>query len=116
MNYPYEETGKRIFKLRKERGLTREHLAEMADISVQFLADIEKGRKNMTVTTLRKLSSALMVSTDYIVNGSKDPDASEDEDVLFLYRSLSPENQHRALRILGAFAEAINDKSISDET
>ena len=85
MNYPYEETGKRIFKLRKERGLTREHLAEMADISVQFLADIEKGRKNMTVTTLRKLSSALMVSTDYIVNGSKDPDASEDEDVLFLY-------------------------------
>ena len=67
MNYPYEETGKRIFKLRKERGLTREHLAEMADISVQFLADIEKGRKNMTVTTLRKLSSALMVSTDYIV-------------------------------------------------
>ena len=45
MNYPYEETGNRIFMLRKERGLTRERLAEMADISVQFLADIEKGRK-----------------------------------------------------------------------
>ena len=115
MNYPYEETGTRILMLRKQHGWTRERLAEMADISVQFLADIEKGRKNMTVTTLRKLSAALMVSTDYIVNGSKDPDTSDGEDVLFLYRSLTPENQHRALRILGAFAEAINDKSISDE-
>ena len=67
MNYPYEKTGNRILKLRKDRGMTREKLAELADISVQFLADIEKGRKNMTVTTLRKLSSALLVSTDYIV-------------------------------------------------
>lgn len=107
MNYPYEETGKRIFMLRKERGLTRERLAEMADISVQFLADIEKGRKNMTVTTLRKLSAALMVTTDYVVNGSESPDHEACEDVLFLYNSLSPDNQARALKILGAFTEAV---------
>lgn len=107
MNYPYEETGNRIFTLRKERGLTRERLAEMADISVQFLADIEKGRKNMTVTTLRKLSAALMVSTDYVVNGSENADHEASEDVIFLYNSLSPDNQARALKILTAFAEAV---------
>ena len=107
MNYPYEETGNRIFMLRKERGLTRERLAEMADISVQFLADIEKGRKNMTVTTLRKLSTALMISPDCGGNCSESPDHEACEDVLFLYNSLSPDNQARALKILGAFAEAV---------
>lgn len=60
-----------MLSIRKARGFTREQLAEKADISVQFLADIEKGRKNMTVTTLRKLSTALMVSADYIVNGTE---------------------------------------------
>ena len=109
MNYPFEETGNRIFMLRKQRGWTREHLAELADISVQFLADIEKGRKNMTVTTLRKLSSALMISTDYVVNGAESPDQEACEDVVFLYNSLSPDNQERALKILSAFAEAVRE-------
>jgi len=107
MHFPYEETGDRVFFLRKEHGLTREQLAEKADISVQFLSDIEKGRKNMTVTTLRKLSNALMVSTDYIVNGTKDPDNATCEEVVFLFNTMSPENQLRALKILSAFAEAI---------
>ena len=64
------EVGQRITELRKKRGYTREKLAEFADISVQFLADIEKGRKGMTVNTLRKIAATLNVSTDYIVNGT----------------------------------------------
>ncbi len=103
MDYPYAETGKRILDLRKAHHLTRERLAEMAEISVQFLADIEKGKKNMTVTTLRKLAKALTVSTDYIVNGTGEPT----EQALFaLYDELTPENRIRALQILRLFTEA----------
>lgn len=47
------DVGKRISNTRKFRGFSREKLSELADISVQFLADIEKGRKSMTVPTLR---------------------------------------------------------------
>ncbi len=61
----------RIMSLRLSKNLSREKLAEKPNISVQFLADIEKGGKNMIVTTLRKLSEALFVTTDYIVNGKK---------------------------------------------
>ena len=107
MNYPYEETGNRIYMLRKARGLTRERLAEMADISVQFLADIEKGRKNMTITTLRKLSAALMVSTDHIVNGTTDAVSSSDEELLYLFRALPPEKQEQAVKLMKVFAEAV---------
>ena len=83
MDYPYAETGNRILSLRKAQRLTRERLAEAADISVQFLADIEKGKKNMTVTTLRKIAAALSVTTDYIVNGTEI--TSPDEEIIELF-------------------------------
>ncbi|MBR1753009.1 MAG: helix-turn-helix transcriptional regulator [Ruminococcus sp.] len=103
MVYPYSETGSRIWKLRKERGLTREKLAEMADISVQFLADIEKGRKNMTVTTLRKLSSALMVTTDYIVNGT----INDENTLIDLCKSIPNSKQRQAAKLIRVFIESI---------
>src|SRR5699024_8761183 len=53
------EIGLRLRGMREQRALTRERLAEYSDISVQFLADIETGRKGMTVQTLRKLALAL---------------------------------------------------------
>ena len=70
MDSKYSEVGQRITCLRKQRGYTREKLAELSDISVQFLADIEKGRKSMTVNTLRNISAVLNTTTDYIVNGT----------------------------------------------
>ena len=39
------DVGKRINEIRIHREYTREKLSELADVSVQFLADIEKGRK-----------------------------------------------------------------------
>ena len=107
MNYPpYIETGTRIFRLRKFRNLTREQLAEKAGISVQFLYDIENGRKNMTVTTLRKLSSALCVTADFIINGDVGKVDSEQE-LIAIYKKLPVEKQSYALQILRTFAEAV---------
>ncbi len=60
MNELNAEVGARITELRKQRGYTREKLSELADVSVQFLADIEKGRKSMTVATLKRIAAALL--------------------------------------------------------
>lgn len=80
-----EFVGQRITDTRKRRGYSRERLAEKADISVQFLADIEKGRKSMTVNTLRRIAAALSVTTDYIVNGTE---TSETDRVTAMLASL----------------------------
>ncbi|MBQ4136484.1 MAG: helix-turn-helix transcriptional regulator [Clostridia bacterium] len=64
--------GKRIRALREKYNLSREALAAKSEISVQFLYDIETGKKGMTVTTLSKLATALKVSTDEIVFGKND--------------------------------------------
>ncbi len=111
MEFPHEEMGLRIRALRTERGLTREQLAEKADISVQFLADLEKGRKSMTVATLRRLSSALLVTTDRIVIGTG---SSEDQhDALeTLCASLSPRQRKEAEKLLRVFIEALQQEGI----
>ncbi len=107
MNYPYRETGQRISNLRKEYGLSQEKLAEMADISIQFLSQIENGKKNMTVTTLRKMCSALSVTADYIINGNSFE--SENDELIELCKTLSPENRLRALKIIRILIDASGD-------
>ena len=61
--------GKRIRNKREYMQFTREQLAEMAEISPQFLADIENGKKGMSFSTLVKLCSVLGTSCDYIILG-----------------------------------------------
>lgn len=107
MNELNIEVGARITELRKQRGYTREKLSELADVSVQFLADIEKGRKSMTVATLKRISAALLVPTDYIVNGTTGN--SDNDGIVSILNTLSDKNKKQAEKILTAFAEAVND-------
>ena len=100
--------GSRITKLRKNRGYTREVLAERANISVQFLSDIEKDKKSMTINTLRKLSKALFVITDYIVNGDEEPD--ESDELKAMLNAMSIENKKFAIKLLEVFIESTERK------
>ncbi len=70
-----KEIGARIRWQREFLEYSREALSEMADISTQFLADIEMGRKSMTAITLKKLSESLHVTTDYLIFGNEKPDS-----------------------------------------
>lgn len=54
--------GKRIRSLRKIRDLSLEQLAEKADISSKYLGEIERGRSNLTIDIMEKLSVALEVN------------------------------------------------------
>lgn len=66
--------GKRIRKLREIKGYTREQLAEMADISVNFLYEIERDKKGFSALILFSISEALGVSMDYIMTGDGEVD------------------------------------------
>ncbi|MBD5129134.1 MAG: helix-turn-helix transcriptional regulator [Ruminococcaceae bacterium] len=105
MNENSELVGKRINDARKNLGCSREKLAEKADISVQFLADIEKGRKSMTVNTLRRLAAALNVTTDFIVNGTE---TTPTDHISALLNSLTPYHRTQAEKLLAVFVETIN--------
>lgn len=61
--------GKRVRSTRELMSLSREHFAELCDISSSFLSDVEHGKKSMTVKTLRKICNVGNVSPNYIVLG-----------------------------------------------
>jgi transcriptional regulator with XRE-family HTH domain len=55
--------GRRLRELRKKRGLTQEALAESADLSGNYISDLELGLKVPSLTILVRLSQALEVAT-----------------------------------------------------
>ena len=59
-----QELGEKIKRLRKQRGLTQEQLAEMVDISPRNLSNIEVGVSFVKAETLEKIIYSLNVSTE----------------------------------------------------
>lgn len=64
-----KEMGKRIYECRKNLGLTQEALAEISDVTPQFVSYAESGKRAMRPENLLKISKALGVSADYILTG-----------------------------------------------
>ncbi|MBR3602963.1 MAG: helix-turn-helix transcriptional regulator [Lachnospiraceae bacterium] len=102
--------GKRIREIREYQHLTREQLAEQADISVQFLADIEVGRKSMSINTLFKISNALHVSNDYLILGPIDS-SIKNKTLYALLDSLSDKELEIAEKIITLYIQGISLKN-----
>ena len=61
--------GERIRQLRKQNGMTQEQLAELLDVSIQMVSNLERGNKAIRISNLVRLSEILGVSTDFILTG-----------------------------------------------
>lgn len=59
----------RIRKAREEQGYTREKFAEKLDVSVSYLAELERGRTGISVKMLIKVCNLLGLSADYVLFG-----------------------------------------------
>ena len=57
----YQVFSNNVKTIRKRKNLTQEELAEIADLSISYVKQIEscKDFKNLTLTTMLKLSKAL---------------------------------------------------------
>lgn len=62
--------GKKIKELRKAKGYTQQHLAELADIDDKHLSKIENGVHLPTYKTLKKLSEVLCFNLQDMDNPS----------------------------------------------
>jgi transcriptional regulator with XRE-family HTH domain len=59
----------RVVELRKEKGLTQQHLAERVGVHVQQLKRYEAGASQPTLDVIRNLAMALGVSSDQLLFG-----------------------------------------------
>ena len=69
MYYDLRESGLRIKKLRKQKGLTQEQLADKLNISTSNLGKLERGLQGLSIDLLIELSIFFDVSLDYILLG-----------------------------------------------
>ena len=67
MNERLKEIGWRIRLLRKEKGMTQEKLSEILQISPSHMSDIENGKKNIGLDIFMRLTEALQVSADWLL-------------------------------------------------
>lgn len=61
----------RIRKAREKMGYTREKFAEKLDVSVSYLAELERGRTGISVRMLIKVCRVLGLSADYVLFGTE---------------------------------------------
>jgi transcriptional regulator with XRE-family HTH domain len=54
--------GSNVQRIRQEKGLTQEQLAETSGFSQQYISGLERGRRNPTIVSLYELAVALGVS------------------------------------------------------
>lgn len=59
--------GNNLRKYRIENNLTQEELAEQVGISTSFYANLERGKKGMSIFVFRRLADALGISSDYLL-------------------------------------------------
>ncbi|MCI7211750.1 MAG: helix-turn-helix domain-containing protein [Ruminococcus bromii] len=98
-----QDIGNRITELRKRLGWTQEELAEIADLTPQFVSYAESGKRAMRPENLLKLSKALNVSADYLLTGE-----IIDKDLLILsdkIKQLAPSQ----IRIIENIIDQCND-------
>ena len=89
----------RIRKALEDAGYTREKFAELLDVSVSYLAEVERGRSNVSVKTLIKICNVLGLSADYVLFGE-----NREADALLL------EKLHRLdVKYLPLVTDIVND-------
>lgn len=110
-----EKIGIRIRNRREELNYTREKIAERANISVQFLFDIEKGKKSMTALTIINLAKALSISIDYLLLGTRETDMCMNRNLEKILAPLIPEQRELAEEMLKLFVRGINTNCITND-
>ena len=61
--------GERLRFIRKERKITLKDLSQLADLSVPYLSDIERGVVNPSIETLQKIAGAYDMTVQNVLNG-----------------------------------------------
>lgn len=92
MNYMTSATeiGQRMRSCRKSIGLTQAEIAEKMDLSINYVSDLENGKKNMSILTMASLCKCFDKSADYFLYGTEDKNAGIDmEKVIEFVSTLS---------------------------
>ena len=85
----YKLLGKNIKEARKSLKMTQEQLAEQIDVSTVFISQIENGSRKPSLETIYKISIALKIKIDTLIN-TADENIRDIEKLIELLSRCSP--------------------------
>ncbi len=93
----YKSIGKTIRSLRLSQNMTQEHLAELMDLSLSHIRNIESYNARISLNTLVKFANIFEVSTDYILHDSLE---EREKQVDYLYTGILKDCDNNQLKII----------------
>ncbi|CCQ98652.1 putative transcription factor, MBF1 like protein [[Clostridium] ultunense Esp] len=96
--------GERIRKYRKERGLSQEELAYMANLHTSYIGQLERGEKNATLESIEKVANALGITLEQLFRSIKTDSNSKDDTLTQIVTQL----QARSIEDQTIFLQMLN--------
>jgi transcriptional regulator with XRE-family HTH domain len=63
-----QKFGLHVKELRSAKGITQEQLAELSGLSRQYIGDVERGTRNISLVNINKIASALQITLSELLN------------------------------------------------
>lgn len=96
--------GKRLMEIRHQKEMTREQLAERADISAKYLYEVETGRKNCSLYIIYKISRCLNIDADFITKDENNKSYIWND----AYQQLQKDQKEQLKKIIRMICEIID--------
>lgn len=99
------QIGMRIKAAREAAGYTQERLAELVDVSAQYISGLERGVVGLSIPNLVKLCKVLSVSSDELLMGGTQPSGTAD--IVARMERLPAEHIKNMEKLLNCYMEGI---------
>lgn len=106
------QMGERIKAARESAGYTQERFAELIDVSVQYVSDLERGIVGTSIPTLIKICTILCVTSDSLLFPA--PGSNNFCDFNIHFQKLDEEQQRVLRKSIQVIFEAFQCTSVKD--
>jgi quercetin dioxygenase-like cupin family protein len=107
--------GKKLMKMRRERNVTVQHLANETGLGVKYIGQVEKGEVIPPVAVILQLSRALRIDSSLLLREERQKAGRQSlEDYKkrtqdYTYQNLTPEAEHKHLKAFKIYVDPKSD-------
>ena len=100
--------GERLYKKRKELGVTQEKMAEQLEMSASYYRDVERGRKHISIENILLVYERTGMDPDYLLAGEE----LKDKAVMEIFKNCPEEKQPALEQVLADLAEILRQPDL----
>ena len=102
----FKAIGLKIKERRQQLGITQQHIANVLEVNLSHISNIECGRTNPSLTALVKIANILECSVDYFISGeytykiNKDKEKTLDDKIMDKLKYCDTDKKTKILKMI----------------